>query len=201
MDKTTSIEMMLYEIMDAAEGSMVAHEDDIAGTPAEPFCIDDDQKAEWALRLIREERAEVQRLKDVCKAQIEAYEQSIRQYDERLERRTGRLKDMLAQYFSKVPHKATKTRESYELPSGKLVLKRPAPKITVDHDALGRWLNDQGMGQYIREVKLVPDWPLLKKEAVGFTGSGRCYLKETGETIESVYQTAREPEFEVEVSV
>ena len=39
--------------------------------------------------------------------------------------------DMLGEYFKTVPHKKTKTQEAYQLPSGKLILKKQEPEPTV----------------------------------------------------------------------
>jgi hypothetical protein len=161
------------------------------------FIIDSDEKAEWALSKIREERAEAERIIMVCKAMIEKYEEKIRQVQERLPRKTAYLESKLMEYFEKVPHKKTKTQEKYELPSGTLRKKYPAPEFVRDDEALLKWIkaNKINAHLYIR-VKETPDWANFKKTV---KVAGEQVVDENGEIVEGIRVVERPPTFEVEV--
>lgn len=79
----------------------------------EPFVIDNDWKAEWAMRKIAEEEAEKNRLVEICQQAIDEYQAKIDVYNKSLENKTSYLRSLLAQYFETVPHKKTKIQETY----------------------------------------------------------------------------------------
>jgi hypothetical protein len=159
------------------------------------FKIDTDQKAEWALNIIREEQAEAQRLINVCNSQILYYQSEIRKVQDKLENKTGNLKAMLFDYFQTVPRKATKTQETYKLPSGTLKLKYPKPEFKRDDSKLVEWLENSSKTDYIK-IKKSPDWAALKK---AITVVGDKVADENGEIVEGVKVVEREPEFTVEL--
>lgn len=160
----------------------------------EGFVIDNDQKAEWALAKIREEKAEAQRLINVCNSQILFYQTELKKAQDALEQKTGYLKGKLMAYFQTVPRKASKTQETYSLPSGKLKMKFPAPEYVQDKDKLLAWLKDREMTEYIK-VTESPQWGELKK-SVQVAGDKVCV---DGEVVEGVTAVERPPVFEVEV--
>lgn len=162
------------------------------------FRIDDDHKAEWAMRLIADERAEAERLNAVRRQMIEDYTEQIRRENEMLEKRTSALTAMLMDYFETVPHKGTKTQESYQLPSGKLVRKYPAPKIERDDAAMIAWLRENDLERFIK-VKESPAWDELKKSSVSFDGDGCAIYTPTGEIMEGVAAVPQEPVFKLEI--
>lgn len=159
------------------------------------FKIDTDQKAEWALNVIREEQAEAQRLINVCNSQILYYQSEARKVQDKLENKTGNLKAMLFEYFQTVDRKTTKTQETYTLPSGKLKLKYPKPEFKRDDSKLVEWLENSGKTDYIK-IKKSPDWATLKK---AITVVGDKVADENGEIVEGVKVVEKEPEFTVEL--
>lgn len=86
--------------------------------------ITDDGCADWAVRKIAEERAELARIKELADAQIQRIEEKVAAAERRCENGTRFLTGKLAEYFHTVPHKVTKTKRSYRLLSGSLTLKR-----------------------------------------------------------------------------
>jgi len=172
---------------------------DIIDTPeieTEGFVIDNDQKAEWALRKIREHRADSNRMAMVCNAEIERYERIRKEAEDKCARDCAYLESLLYAYFVTVPHKATKTQESYKLPTGALKKKIQGPEyVRADADILA-WLNEQGMSDYI-EVKPSLKWGELKK-VITANGETAVY-PETGEIIPGVKIVERDPVFVVEV--
>ena len=158
------------------------------------FKIDNDQKAEWALAKIKEEKVEAQRFINVCNSQILYYQSELRKVQEALQDKTGNLQALLFDYFYTVPHKATKTQETYKLPSGTLKLKHPSPEFKRDDEALVKWLKDRDMKDYIKTIE-TPQWGELKK-LVQYQNNFVCF---DGEVIEGVILLEKEPVFEVEV--
>lgn len=161
----------------------------------EGFVIDNDNKAEWAIRKIAEERAEAQRYINVCNTMINEYQAKIQEAEEQLERNTGYLQSLLAQYFETVETKRTKTQETYKLPSGTLKKKYPQPQLKRDDTKLVEWLKNTGKTDYIK-VKESADWANLKKIA---QVKGNVVVDENGEIVEGIEVVERPPTFEVEV--
>lgn len=161
----------------------------------ETFKIDNDNKAEWALTVIKTEQADRDRLISVCEHKIREYQEKIEQFKKQYESRTSYLISCLNQYFQTVPRKKTKTQETYQLPSGKLKLKYPAPEYKQDKDKLLKWLKSNSMTDYI-ETKESPKWGELKKSV---TVQGDKVVTEDGEIVEGVTAVERAPVFEVEV--
>ncbi len=158
------------------------------------FKIDTDQKAEWALNIIREEQAEAQRLINVCNSQILYYQSELKKVQDKLEQKTANLKSMLFEYFQTVPRKATKTQETYTLPSGKLKLKYPQPEYKRDDGTLLKWLKERDMTDYIR-VSESPKWGELKK-TVQVAGDKACI---DGEIIDGIQIIEKAPVFDIEI--
>ena len=172
---------------------------DIMETPeveSEGFVVDSDQKAEWALRKIREHKADANRMAMVCNAEIERYERIRKEAEDKCTRDCAYLESLLYAYFATVPHKSTKTQESYKLPTGVLKKKIREPEyVRADADILA-WLNEQGMSDYI-EVKPSLKWGELKK-VITANGEAAIYPK-TGEIVPGVKIVERDPVFVVEV--
>ena len=158
------------------------------------FKIDTDQKAEWALNIIREEQAEAQRLINVCNSQILYYQSELKRVQDKLENKTGNLKAMLFDYFQTVPKKSSKTQETYSLPSGKLKLKYPQPEYKRDDATLVKWLKERDMTEYIK-VSESPKWGELKK-TVQVAGDKACI---DGEIIDGIQVVERQPVFDIEI--
>lgn len=152
------------------------------------FVIDTDAKAEWALNKIREARADRDKW-------VEWYKAKIAEITEQTDFDTMNLERMLADYFATVPHKKTKTQESYKLPGGKLVLKTQNPEYTRDDKAVIEWAKANGFGQFVKvEEKLA--WQELKDATAVFEGH---IVTEDGEIVPGVEVTNRDAKFVVEV--
>jgi hypothetical protein len=159
------------------------------------FVIDSDSKAEWAIKKLQEETAETQRMINVCDTFISEYQFKKQKELEHLETRTFFLKQQLREYFERVPHKVTKTQETYTLPSGKLKLKIKEPEFIRDEKVLGKWLETNNYLNYY-EIVIKPKWAELKK-CVEISGD-KVVDAESGLLIEGVIVKQRENEFEIE---
>ena len=161
------------------------------------FEVTDDRSAEWALRKIREIYAERDRLVAVCESEIAEYNAKIAEYDDRADKEAARLKLLLASYFAEVPHKVTKTQETYRLPSGTLKLKRPAPEYKRDDKLL-----IEGFKQFVR-YKPEFQWSEFKRTlAIEGEGDDRVVIcKDDGQVVPAcaLQVIDRAPEFVVEV--
>jgi hypothetical protein len=101
----------------------------------------------------------------------------------------------LGEYFSTVPHKATKTQESYSLPGGKLILKQQQPKFETDDDVLVPWLEANGRTGLVK-IKKSADWATLKK-SLNFVGTNAVTVD--GEIVPGVKVEQRQNVFKVEM--
>lgn len=157
----------------------------------ERFVIDNDKKAEWALCAIHEHVVEADRLLKACDEQIQFYKQRKEEIAAASDRKTGYLTSLLQLYFDTVPHKSTKTQETYALPSGKLVRKLASKKMEHDDAAL--------MQQYPDFVQHKPSlaWGELKKK---MKIEGDVVIDTTtGEIVEAITVTETPAKFIVEV--
>lgn len=154
----------------------------------ETFRVDDDQKAEWCLQKIREANEEKERW-------FAFYDEQKRKVAETCDLTVNNMTEMLRSFFDSVPHKATKTQESYSLPSGKLVVKQQEPEYERDDESVLAWLKDNSGEKYIK-VKESLDWAGLKKT---LTVCGETVADENGEVIPGIKAIEREPVFKVEV--
>lgn len=154
----------------------------------EGFVIDTDAKAEWALNKIKEARADRDRW-------VNWYKAKIQEITEQTDFDTLNLERMLAEYFETVPHKKTKTQESYKLPGGKLVLKTQNPEFKRDDGAVIEWAKANGLAQYVK-VKEELAWSDLKAATEIF---GDHIVTEDGEIVPGVEVVNREAKFSVEV--
>lgn len=152
------------------------------------FIIDTDKKAEWAMKKIREAREDRDRW-------ISWYKQKIEEITEQTEADTMNLERMLAEFFETVPHKVTKTQESYRLPAGKLVLKTQNPEFRRDDKKVIEWAKENGLSRFVK-TKEELDWAGLKESTAVFEGH---VVTEEGEIIPGIDVVEREAKFSVEV--
>ena len=152
------------------------------------FTVKDDSTAQWCMKKIREAEADRAMWKAHYEAQMEKVNKAA---DESINYFTAKLEE----YFANVPHKATKTQESYTLPGGKLIRKKQQPKFETDDEALVPWLEENFMSQLVK-VKKSADWAALKK-VVSVTPDGEHVATDEGEIIPGVTVTQRPDVFKV----
>ena len=167
----------------------------VIGEQEEGFLINNDKLAEWALKKLSEEKAESQRMVNICLTFIGDYQFKIEQYNKTLESKTAYLKEQLRQYFESVPHKESKTQETYKLPSGILKKKFGTPEFKVDNEKLVKSFKDLGLISYIKTEEKA-QWGEFKKIA---TISSDKVLTTDGEIVDGVTVSERPDTFEIEV--
>ena len=126
---------------------------------------------------------------------LDFHNECIRKIKEDAEYKLFCVDSALKYYFDQLPHKKTKTQESYALPGGKLVLKVQNPEYKRDDKTVIDWLKQNNGGNYIK-VKEELDWSALKADTN--TIDGRI-VNSDGEFIPGVEVINREPKFMVEV--
>lgn len=159
------------------------------------WSITDDGCADWALKKIKTERDELDRITALAEQEIARLKEQVEKAQRRYEQNTAFLTSMLEQFFDTVEHKRTKTgTESYRLLHGQLVRKPGGFKPEPDHEKLVAWLRQNGYENLVK-VEESARWGDLKKQ-ITFTGT-IATITETGEIVEGVNVTETAPTFSV----
>ena len=152
------------------------------------FRVTDDSAADWVLRKRNSVREQNAREREHYKRQLARIDQKDAETDEW-------AKMLLMPYFETLPARETKTQKSYSLPSGKLVLKRPAPAYKRDDAALCAFLIGAEMTDYVEHIDTYkPLWAALKPLTEAMN-DGTVILKETGEVVGGVVAEAQDDVF------
>ena len=126
---------------------------------------------------------------------VKWYKDKIAEIEAATDFNTMNLERMLSDYFATVPHKVTKTQESYSMPEGKLVMKKQNPEYKRDDAKVIAWLKANKPGQFVK-VKEELDWAGFKATVGVFEG---CVVDENGEIVPGIEVVDREEKFIVEV--
>ena len=162
-------------------------------TEEQEFTIDSDEMAEWALKKVLAAKREKDRLTALVDAERESLDRKQADIDKRYENDTSYLLFKLSEYFKTVEHKETKTQESYQLLSGKLVFKKPAQKLEQDKGALLEWCKENAP-EYVKTEQSV-EWGQIKK-CMKIVGEQVIY-DATGEIVQGVAVTETAGTFDV----
>lgn len=163
---------------------------------AERFQIDNDSKAEWALSKIKEAEEERDRLLALIAAKRDELEAAEDKVEDDYLRDTEWLRYQLQMYMGTVKCKSTKTQDTYQLLSGKLVRKHAGTEFAVDRPKLVEWLlaNDR---KDLVKVSMTPVWADVKKQISGDPETGVCVFADTGEQIDGVTAVQTEETFNI----
>lgn len=156
----------------------------------------DDGCADWACRKIAEEKAELDRIRELADAQIQKIEEKVAAAERRFQNGTRFLTGKLAEYFETVPHKTTKTKASYRLLPGTLTRKFGGTTMKQDDEKLVQFLKNSGQLEFIKTEEK-PRWGDFKKRLEIMGGS--VVDKETGEIVEGVTVETKPDTFTVDV--
>jgi len=157
------------------------------------FAVENDSAAEWCLKKIREARAEQLKWQEHYKAQIQ-------RVNDETERTVAFFTAKLEDYFAQVPHKSTKTQESYSLPGGQLIRKAQQPKYSTDDAELIPWLKDNFLLDFVK-VRTVEsaDWAALKKQLT-ISPDGEHMMTADGEIVPGVSVEQRGDVFSIKMT-
>ena len=160
------------------------------------FTITDDSAAEWALGKIKEAAEERDRLMALVEEKKAALDEQADKITVRYERDTNYLRYLLQQYMGSVKCKSTKTQDTYQLLTGKLVRKHATTSYEVDKDKLLGWLKENRRDDLIK-VETSVRWADVKKLITGNPDTGLCVMGDTGEVLEGVTAVQTPEKFEI----
>lgn len=160
---------------------------------SEEFKISTDYEAEWAVKKIKSAKQEYERIKKIADDTIADTLNMLETHKKKCDNETAFLKHALEEYFNTVEHKVTKTQESYQLLSGKLVRKRGTTDWERDNDTLINFLKANA-AEYVKVSETV-DWAGFKKQITSI--NGKAYLNETGEEVPGITTSVKPDTFEV----
>lgn len=164
----------------------------------ENFIVDSDEKAEWAIKKIKEEIEERDRLIDVCMSMINEYKDKMSDINERCDKDTSFLRSQLQQYMESVKTKKLKASEVYTLPSGKLRKKFLPPVVKTNEEELSIWLRENQKQQFIKKsVKEQIMWSDLKK-TLHIDADKGIAVDSDGVVVAGLTITQQDPTFNIE---
>lgn len=174
----------------------------------EGFVIDNAEKAEWALKKIRDERESRDYLIDACKKEIERLQTKIKETEDKCDAKTSWLLSKLDQYLDEdgVPARTTKTQKKLELPSGKIIRKLESREICVARNGnTGTKLKeDEELLEFIKEnypedivVKESCNWKDFKSKLM-ITDEGDI-ITEDGLSVDCLFGRIVPPSVDVKV--
>lgn len=151
----------------------------------------DDMDAEYMMGRIRAANAQY--------AKMEAwYTRQLQKAKELRDNTVAWAEGNLRAYFDTIEtKKKTKTQVSYELPSGKLVLKHQEPKYDTQDAELVPWLKQNGLLGMV-ETKESAKWGELKK-TLTLAPDGKSMVTADGEVVPGVMVTPRDDKFTVTI--
>lgn len=152
----------------------------------ETWTITDDKAAEWAISQIRKAQDDTVMWEAHFSRQLD----KVRQANQET---IDFMTSMLEKYFDTLPHKKSKTQESYQLPGAKLVRKQLAPEFVKDDAALVSYLKTAAP-ECVETIEK-PRWGDYKKRCSVIDGT--VIDMETGEVVDGVTANERPPVFMV----
>ena len=190
---TTEAEALTLDMMD--ELTLPGDMDPDEEQQSQRWRIADDGCADWALKKIKLEKDEHDRIVELAEQEIARLKEQIEKADRRYEQNTGFLTTLLAEFFDTVPHKKTKTgTETYRLLNGQLVRKPAAVKMQPDDAKLVEWLKANGREDLIK-VETKAAWGELKKQ-IAIVGT-IAMIEATGEIVDGIELVEAPPAFSV----
>lgn len=159
----------------------------------EGFIVDNDKKAEWAVRKVKEAQDERDRLLELVAARKEELAEQERRINEQYAKATEYPMAQLSQYMSMVKTKQTKTQETYQLLSGKLVHKYGTADYKRDDAQVIAWCKANGHQELVK-TKEELSWAELKKT---ITAQDEVAVSEDGEVIPGITVERKPDKFEI----
>ena len=160
------------------------------------FVIDDDHKANWAFKKIRQMKKKVAEKEEFAQKEIDEIKKWLEEETGKLEDSIEYFESMLTEYAMKMKEK-DKDLKTHKLPAGNLQFRKRRPKWNYDNEALMDYLEESGKEDLIR-VKRSPDKRRLKKKVK--VAGNKVVDAETGEIIEGIEVQERGESFKVKVN-
>ena len=126
------------------------------------------------------------------------YAKKIEEVNQKCDRNIAYQNRKLRDFFASVPHRASKTMEAYDLPSGRISVTYSKQKLVPNKDSILARLKADGEVQFIK-TKEELDWSSYSSRLF-ISDNGDVMDKETGEIVEDVAIEASEPKFTVKTT-
>lgn len=159
----------------------------------ESFKVDTDEKANWALRKIKQFQEQQKENTALAEAEIEKIDEWLKSENEKLQGDIDYFTSLVAEYAIKKREDDPKFK-SKKLPNGRMGFRKQQPKFHYKDDLLVESLKKSGRTDLIR-VKETPDKTAVKKNFI--VQGDKLIDPDTGEVIEGVTIEHREETFEV----
>lgn len=161
----------------------------------EGFVIDDDSKANWALRKIASFIKKQKKNNELAQAEIEKIESWNKEENEKIQQDIDFFQAQLAVYATQKREEEPKNK-SWKLPNGRIKFVKQQPKWNYDDEKLLESLKGSELNDFIN-VKESPNKPAIKKSFA--VNNGVVVNPDTGEFLEGVTVEERPDQFKVEV--
>ncbi|MEF3330601.1 host-nuclease inhibitor Gam family protein [Oceanobacillus oncorhynchi] len=182
--------------MNELQSSLNQYLEEQEQTERESFVVDTDEKANWALRKIKQaqqKQIEANALATEEQDKIEAWYQSER---EKAQRDIDYFQGMLAHYAVKKREKDPKFK-SQKLPNGRIKFVKKQPKFNYKDESVVKYLEESEREDLLKVTK-EPKKAEIKKAFV--IKEDKLIDPDTGEVVDGVTVEHLEDEFKVEVS-
>lgn len=126
---------------------------------------------------------------------LDYYQKRIDEVNQKCDRNVAYQRRKLREFFRSVPHRHLKASEAYDLPSGKISMSYPTPKMIPNKADILERFKKNGDTQFIK-VKEELDWNGYKSRLF-ISDSGDVLDKETGEVVKDVLVEVSEPDITV----
>ena len=166
------------------------------------FVVDNDKKATWCLRKIKQMKEKQSENEKLAKEQIAEIEDEIKEVRKWLEEENSRIDNNIGFMESKLENYAHRLREddpdlkTHKLPFGSLKFRAQRAKWKYDDDKLLEFV-EEAMSDVVKIKKKVDKRKLKKRIDVV---DGRAIIKDTGEIVEGIKVTNRPEKFLVDIS-
>lgn len=166
----------------------------------EKFVVNDDNKACWVFKKIKQLQEEIQQKKDLAESQHQQISDWLKKETEQRQNSIEYFESLLREYGYKLKEKDSKLK-THSLPFGDLKFRKQQPEWKYEDDKLLESVKEIWGGESgLIKVKETVNKALLKKHNdIAITDDGRLVLPATGEVIEGVTVTERPEKFEIKV--
>ncbi|WP_339233894.1 host-nuclease inhibitor Gam family protein [Oceanobacillus sp. FSL W7-1281] len=181
--------------MNELQSSLNQYLEEQEQTERETFVVDTDEKANWALRKIKQAQQKQEESNALAIAEIEKIEAWNASEKEKAQRDIDYFQGLLAYYAVKKREEDPKFK-SQKLPNGRIRFQKKQPKITYDNEAVIDYLEENNREDLIK-VKKEPAKAEIKKAFTIFENN--MIDPETGVAVYGIEVEYPEDEFKVEV--
>lgn len=175
---------------------MVIREQGVKQKEDDNFVVDDDHKANWALKKIRQLKKKKQKNKEFAEKEINEIKEWLNGENSKLEDSIEHFESLLTKYAMELKDDDDDLKTK-NLPAGKMQFRKQQPKWNYNNDKLLEAVKSAGLNELVK-VKERVDKRQLKKQ-VEVAGS-KIINAETGEVIDGVEVQERGEKFKIKVN-